>query len=97
MLIIAGKLYVAPEHRDEYVASFGDFVRRARTIPGCLDLIIAADPLEPDRVNNFERWESNAHLRRFQAGANPPDTLPDVLGDDVALYEISSSGPVFPE
>ena len=97
MLIIAGKLYVAPEHRDEYVASFVDFLRRARTSAGCLDIIIAADPLEPDRVNNFERWESDEHLRTFQAAANPPDSLPEVLGEDMALYEISSSGPVFPK
>lgn len=97
MLIIAGKLYVAPERRDEYVESFVDFVRRARMSPGCLDISIAADPVEAGRVNNFERWESNEQLREFQAVANPPDSLPEVLSDDVALYEISSSGPVFPE
>jgi len=48
-------------------------------------------------VNTFERWESNEHLRTFQAAANPPKSLPGVVRDAVMLYEISSSGPVFPE
>lgn len=34
MLIIAGNLYVTPEHRDGYVARFVDVVRRVRTGPG---------------------------------------------------------------
>jgi len=96
MLIIAGKFYVAPEHRDDCVASYVDFVRRTRATPGCLDLIIAADPVEPGRVNNFERCESNEQLREFQAMADPPQPVTEVLTDDVALYEISATGPVFP-
>lgn len=97
MLIIAGKVYIAPEHRDEHVASLKDFVRDTRAKPGCLDLIIASDPVEAGRVNLFERWESNVQLRAFQASAEPPAPVTDVLSEDVALYEISASGPVFPE
>ena len=43
MLIIAGYLRMVSEHRDEYVASHRDLVRRARAHPGCLDFTIAAD------------------------------------------------------
>ncbi|MDQ3657286.1 MAG: antibiotic biosynthesis monooxygenase [Chloroflexota bacterium] len=97
MLIIAGKVYVAPEHRNAHVASYADFVRDTRTKPGCLDFFIAADPVEADRANLFERWESNDLLRAFQATAEPPAPVTDLLGEDVALYEISASGSVFPE
>ncbi len=97
MLIIAGKIYVAPEHRDDHVRSMAAFVGTTRTAPGCLDFFIAADPVEAGRVNLFERWESNDQLRAFQATAEPPVPVTDLLSEDVALYEISASGPVFPE
>ncbi|MBA2469758.1 MAG: antibiotic biosynthesis monooxygenase [Chloroflexia bacterium] len=97
MLIIAGKIYVAPEHRDDHVRSMAAFVGTTRTAPGCLDFFIAADPVEAGRVNLFERWESDDHLRAFQASAQPPAPVTDILNDDVSLYEISASGLVFPE
>lgn len=97
MLIIAGKVYVAPEHRDAHVASYADFVSDTRTASGCLDFFIAADPVEVGRVNLFERWESNVQLRAFQATAEPPAPVTDLRSEDVALYEISASRPVFPE
>jgi quinol monooxygenase YgiN len=62
VLIIAGKLYVDPEYLEEYLASLEDVIRRARTQPGCLDCVIAADPVEAGRVNQFEQWESEEHF-----------------------------------
>lgn len=96
MLIIAGKLYVTPEHREEYVASHEDLVRRARAYPGCLDLAIAADPVEAGRVNIFEQWASQSHLAAWRAVSGVPAPVTDVLGGDVALHEISTSRPPFP-
>jgi len=34
ILFIARKLYVSPEHRDEFVESHRDLIQRARTHPG---------------------------------------------------------------
>jgi quinol monooxygenase YgiN len=62
MLIIAGKLYMAPQERDKWVEAHDDVIKRARTAPGCLDLYVSADPVEAGRVNIFELWESEAHL-----------------------------------
>ncbi len=95
MLIIAGRLYVAPEHRDAYVASHADLVRRARKHPGCLDLAISADPVEAGRVNNFEQWESEEHLAAWRAVAAAPEPVTEVLDGDVTLHEISASRPPF--
>ena len=61
MLIIAGRTAVDPGDRDEAVAVMRDQVTRACDAPGCLDLAITADSVDPSRINNFERWEFRAH------------------------------------
>jgi hypothetical protein len=43
--------YLAPEHREEHLASVEDLIRRARAQRGCLDFVIAGDLVESDRVN----------------------------------------------
>jgi len=70
MVVIAGHLEVDAGDRGEYVTAHGDLVRRARQAPGCLDLAIAADALDPTRVNNFERWQSMEHLDAWRAVAH---------------------------
>lgn len=53
-VIVAGKLYVDPQDRDRFVEGHRCIMKAARRHPGCLDLSISADPVEPGRVNNFE-------------------------------------------
>jgi len=74
VVIVAGKVYVTPEHREEHLASLTDLIGRARAAPGCLDLVIAADPLEPGRVNIMEQWESEEHLAEWASGGEPAAT-----------------------
>jgi quinol monooxygenase YgiN len=88
MLIIAGHIEVAPARRDEVVAALRDLVRRARAAPGCLDLAVTADSLDPARVNTFERWESPEHLDAFRAVANAPD-IGEIVADHVRLYDVT--------
>ena len=96
MLIIAGKLYVAPDMRDEFVAGHTDLVKRARgQAAGCLDLAISADPVENGRVNMVEIWESQEHLDAWRAVANPPAQITEFLGGDVQKHIVSESGPAF--
>ncbi|MET7394887.1 putative quinol monooxygenase [Dactylosporangium sp. NPDC005572] len=93
MLIVAGTGYVDPDHRDALLASLAPSLRHTRTTPGCLDYVVAADPIEPDRVNIYERWESEAHLNTHLAGISqtaPP--MPHVRSVEVVRYEISASG-----
>jgi quinol monooxygenase YgiN len=95
MLIVAGNGYVDPERRDALLASLDTPMRQARTEPGCLDFVVAADPVEPGRVNIYERWESREHLAaHLAATAQPAQPMPDVLSVDVMQYEISDFGPV---
>ena len=68
------------------VQEYLDLVRRARQAPGCSDFAITADPLEPDRVNNFECWESEEALEAWRKVANAPE-LPGVEMRDVDVWK----------
>ncbi|MFC4016124.1 putative quinol monooxygenase [Nonomuraea purpurea] len=94
MLIVAGKGYVDPEQRQTFLAGLEASVRHTRAEPGCLDYVVAADPVEPGRINVYERWESKEHLEAHLAAMAPPaQPAPAVLGREIAKYEISSSQP----
>lgn len=96
MVIIAGKVSVAADQAKNYVTEFTDFLRRTREEKGCLDVIIALDPIEAGRINVFELWESQELMDEFRARAEPPETGIEILTDDVMKYEISAVGPPFP-
>ena len=84
MLIIAGHYQVDTEIRDSYVDAFRDLVARARVAPGCLDVAITADPVDPARVNNDERWATEEDLAAFRAVAGPPEL-------DVEMRDVQTS------
>lgn len=91
MLIVAGRLQVDSSDRDQYVADCIDVVNKARTAPGCLDFAITADSVEPDRVNVFERWESDTELEQFR-GSGPDAGQKAQLRDvRVQKYRISAT------
>jgi quinol monooxygenase YgiN len=94
MLIVAGKLYVAREERQNWIDAHYDVVTRALPTPGCVDLYISADPVEDGRVNMFEQWESEEDLQAWRSVADAPPK-PEILGGNVQKYQISSSGPPF--
>ena len=91
MLIIAGHLEVDPDDRDRYVADCVTVVEQARRAPGCLDFALTADPLDPGRVNVYERWRSDEELDAFR-GAGPADALGDrIRAAEVRRYGISAT------
>lgn len=90
MLIIAGHIEVAPERRDAVVATLTDLVRRARAALGCLDVAITADPAEPGRVYNVERWRSREDLDAWRAVAHAPDLGTPILADHVRMFDASN-------
>ncbi|MDK1474361.1 antibiotic biosynthesis monooxygenase family protein [Streptomyces sp. 549] len=67
MIIVSGSLHVEPAARDAYVDGCRGIVEQARAAPGCLDFVLAADPLDPGRVNVYEKWESDEALARFRS------------------------------
>ncbi|MET8230252.1 antibiotic biosynthesis monooxygenase [Micromonospora sp. NPDC005298] len=90
MLIIAGSLQVDPAARDGYLADCAPVIAQARAADGCLDFLLAPDPLEPGRIHVYERWESAERLEAFR-GSGPDDAQTTAILDaDVRRYVIAA-------
>lgn len=97
-VIIAGQIYLDAADRDRYVAAHQDIVVGGRAAPGCLDVTVAADPVDPTRVNMFEHWATREALDAFRRIAPPPSADAadiDVASMTVEKHEIARSGPPF--
>jgi quinol monooxygenase YgiN len=93
MIIVSGRIYVRRGRRDAFLAASMEAVMAARRSSGCLVFVVAADPIEPDRVNVYEQWESEAQLEAFRGEGPGPDLMSDIVSADVSRHHISSSGP----
>ena len=93
MIIVAGALYLDADERDRYLAAVADVTRQARTAPGCLDFVQAPDPLDRERIDIFERWESDEDLHRFRTSGGPELQLPPLRSGDVHKYRIAAVEP----
>lgn len=91
MLIIAGSLEVVPNDRDDYVAACKEIVESARSAEGCLDFTISADPVDPARVNVYERWESVEEVEAFRGTGPDPGLSDRIVGADVVKFRISGT------
>ncbi|WP_148252848.1 putative quinol monooxygenase [Aidingimonas lacisalsi] len=94
-VIVAGWTTVDPEKRDEAVESFKDLVLRARNAPGCLDMAITADTVDPSRINIFEFWRSEEDLNAWRAVSDPPKEVTPIVKMEVQKHIIQESGPPF--
>src|SRR3546814_3472218 len=54
MPVVAGHYKVPAARRKAFVEAHPDLIRRARAYPGCLDLSISEDPVDPSHVNRSE-------------------------------------------
>jgi quinol monooxygenase YgiN len=77
MLIVCGHLVLDPADRDAHVVASADAIRLARQAPGCLDFAVSADPVDPARVNVFERWAGPEDLEAFRSSGDPGDETAD--------------------
>lgn len=90
MVIVAGSIRVAAGRRDEFVAESREAVVQARATAGCLDFVVAADPVEADLVVVFERWETVEALAAFR-GDGPGDALGAMIVDvRIGQYAVMS-------
>ena len=62
MVIVQGVFTVDPARRDDYLEASKEQMRISRAEQGCIEYVLAADPLEADRVVLSERWASRADL-----------------------------------
>lgn len=87
MIIISGKLYV--DDRDVYLAGCRKVVELARAAQGCLDFALSADLVEPDRINVYERWETDEDVERFRGAGPEPEQAGQIRDAEVMRYRIS--------
>lgn len=93
MIIVSGKIYVRPGARDDFLSRSAAAMLQARRTSGCHDFIVAADPVEPDRVNVYEEWESEDALLRFRGAGPGEDLASSIVRAHVARHIVSTSGP----
>jgi len=103
MVIVQGTFRVAPDDRDAFLAQSVANMVASRAEPGCIEYVMAADPLESDRVVLSERWASmedlDAHLqragqRRSEVGDAASRAPVTVLNREMAIYEVASVRPL---
>lgn len=88
LILVAGKIYVSAGKQDEFVRLSTDAVSQARKLPRCIDFAVSVDPLEPDRVNVFELWETEQALLDFRGQGPTTDLLTLIENVDVAQYNV---------
>lgn len=89
MVIVAGHIVVEPEQRESYLAGCTGVVEQARRTPGCLDFAITADPVDPGRIDIFERWESRAAVEAFRGSGPSDEQSAAMLSASVAEYDVA--------
>jgi quinol monooxygenase YgiN len=90
MVIVAGHVVVNPQERDDYLSGCVDVVRQARRTAGCLDFALSADPVDPGRVNIFERWESQAAVDAFRGNGPSDEQGAAIRAASVAEYDVGN-------
>ncbi len=90
MVIVAGRITVEPSRRDAYLSGCTGVVEQARQAAGCLDFAISADLVELDRINIFERWETQAAVEAFRGSGPSEDQSVAMLSASVAEYDIAA-------
>lgn len=91
MIIVSGALYVDEDDRQSYLDTCQDLIRLARATDGCLDFHLTADPVEPDRINIYEQWESLDAVEAFRGSGPDPDTSARIHNARVAQHEIATT------
>ena len=91
MVIVAGHILVEPSQRTSYLEGCVHVVELARAAPGCLDFSVAADIVDPGRINVYERWESQAAVEAFR-GSGPGDEQTDaMISASVTEFDVTGS------
>ena len=98
VVILQGVFSVEPSERDRFVEASVEGMRSSRQEEGCLEYVIAADPLDPERAVLSERWESMDHLQRHLEQQRTPtqgvDARPVPRSVEITVFEVATSRPL---
>jgi quinol monooxygenase YgiN len=91
MIIVSGRIYVSPGQREGFLAASRGAVSEARRAPGCRDFVVSADPIDPDRVNVYEEWDSDTELEAFREAGPGPELTQVIEHAEVSRHRVASS------
>jgi quinol monooxygenase YgiN len=103
MVIVQGTFRINPSDRDAFLAQSIEQMEISRAEQGCLQYVLAADPLEADRVILSERWETSADLgahaqalteRRAAAASAGESSGVQPTSREITVFEVASSQPL---
>jgi hypothetical protein len=66
---------------------------QARRAAGCRDFVAAADPIDPNRVNVYEEWDSDIDLEAFRGAGPGPELIRVIERAEVSRHHVAPSGP----
>lgn len=93
MIIVSGKLYLRHGTQQQFLQSSAQAIKLARSTPSCRDFVVAADPIEPNRVNVYEEWDSVEALLAFRGSGPAEDLSAHIMQAEVSRHVVASSGP----
>jgi quinol monooxygenase YgiN len=98
MIIVQGSFFLDPADRDRFVTASTREIGNSRSDRGCLEFVLAADPVDDRRVVVSSRWESmddlQSHHENARARIEAEGDLgawPAVTGQDFAVFEVVSA------
>ena len=91
MIIVSGFLKVDPDQRLSYLEGCRQVVQAARASEECVDFHISADPIEADRINIFEQWESTEAVETFRGSGPSNDQQAAIIDAKVMQHEVTGS------
>ena len=91
MIIVSGALYVDPVERESYLRQCLAVMIAARATPGCTDFHLSPDPLEPDRINVFEQWESVQAVEKFRGSGPTEEQAAPIRNARLFQHEVAST------
>lgn len=94
MIIVAGWLRVDPPERQAYLDGCTPVIDAARAAPGCLDFHLSADPIDPGRINVYERWDDAGSVERFRGSGPDADQQATIIDARVEQYEVAATTPL---
>jgi quinol monooxygenase YgiN len=95
IVIVQGVFSIDAHERDRFIETSLDAMDASRREKGCLEYVMAADPLDLERVVLSERWESMEHLQEHLARPRGADgtgvARPTPRNAEITLFEVTNS------
>lgn len=89
-IIVAGKLQLKQGSRDEFIQKSCEAIALARGLDSCEHFSVSADPIDENRVNVYEKWNTKASLDSFRNTGSDTDLSSFVDSFDIHEYEVKT-------